>query len=165
MGFTEVAAFSEGKTWVNKGEKYAFIDSNGLFITEFKYDVVGGFENGFATVSVDSLYGFINAEGIEITALKYDRVRNFKGGFADVQLDDLWGLIDSSGTETIDPVADLPLIRLEQNYVAMKYRGYWGVTDFKGKIVIPFTYDCILPDATAYKGSVRLSLSLQQIVK
>jgi hypothetical protein len=161
-GFKEAAPFSEGMTFVNMGGKYSLIDNNGLLLTDCKYDIVNGFSNGFAIVAVDSLYGFINSEGLEITAMKYDRVSNFDDGFADVQLDKLWGMIDTSGAEVVDPSADLPLLRMEKNYFAMKYRGFWGVVNSIGKIAVPFSYDLILQDGTAFKNNVPSKLILPE---
>lgn len=147
---TEVAEFSEGKTWISLGAKYAYIDTNGFFLTDTLYDVVFPFSEGFAVVGKDSLFGVIDSSGQEIAPAYYEWIEPFRNKFAVIKKDGYWGLMDTTGYEWYEPAADEPLIRMNGNRWAVKYRGKWGVINDKAEIIYPFRYDAILKDGRAY---------------
>lgn len=158
FSITEVAAFSEGKTWISLGGKYAYIDTSGTLLTDTLYDVVFPFHEGFAVVGKDTLFGVIDSLGQEIAAPYYDWIEPFQNRFAVIKKDGYWGLMDSTGYEWYEPAADEALIRMEQNRWAIKYRGKWGVLDHKAVILHPFKYDAILKDGTAWENGKKLKL-------
>lgn len=157
---TEVSAFSEGKAWICRGGKYAYIDTLGNEITDTSFTIVFPFINGFAIIGIDSLYGVINGAGEQIAPAYYDWINNYVDSIAVAQKDGYWGLLDSAGNELIEPNADEPLIRLMNKNWAMKYRGFWGVLNKDFKIIYPFKYDCILKDGTAYINKQKIKLEL-----
>lgn len=147
---TEIAAFSEGKTWFSVGGKYAYLDTSGNLLTDTLYDVVFPYHEGFAVIGKDSLFGVIDSSGQEIAPAYYEWIEPFQQKFAVIRKEGYWGLMDSTGYEWYEPAADEPLIRITGNRWAIKYRGKWGVMDDKAKIIYPFNYDAILKDGTAW---------------
>ena len=157
---TEISAFSEGKAWICRGGKYAYIDTTGHELTDTNFTVVFPFINGFAVVGIDSLYGVINADGEQIAPAYYDWINSYVDSIAVVQKDGYWGLLDSAGNEILEPSADEPLIRLDNHHWAMKFKGHWGVLNKDLQIVYPFQFDCIVKDGTAYIKQQKIKLDL-----
>lgn len=157
---TEVSAFSEGKAWISRGGKYAYVDTSGKELTDTSFTIVFPFINGFAVVGIDSLYGVINGAGEQIVPAYYDWINNYVDSIAVAQKDGYWGLLDSSGNEILEPSADEPLVRLSNKHWAMKFKGYWGVLNKDLQIVYPFQYDCILKNGTAYINQQKIKLEL-----
>ena len=157
---TEVSAFSEGKAWICRGGKYAYIDTLGKELTDTNFTIVFPFINGFAVIGIDSLYGVINSAGEQIAPAYYSWINSYVDSIAVAQKDGYWGLLDSAGNEILEPSADEPLIRLANKHWAMKFIGYWGVLNKELQIVYPFKYDCILKDGTAYLKNQKIKLEL-----
>jgi hypothetical protein len=75
-----------------------YINLNGKFVLEPKYDKVYGFApNGLASVILMGKAGAINERGIFVVPPLYDMVGIFSNGFAWVELDDKYGYVNDKG--------------------------------------------------------------------
>lgn len=151
FGLTEVSAINEGKFWGSTGGKYAYFDTSGLQLTDTMFDAVFGFKNNMAVVGIDSLFGVINARGEMVAPAYYTKILSCRNFYLPALKDGYWGLLDTAGNESIEPMADAPPVLMENGCWALKYKGNWGVLNADFKIIVPFKYDCILPDGSAYK--------------
>jgi hypothetical protein len=108
--------------------KFGFIDHNGTFAIEPRFDCVGDFHNGRAEVCIDGKWGFIDHTGTIVIPLEYAMSRPFSEGLAAVKLTPeratALGLPPAPGVhETGNPPP-----------------GWWGYVDLYGKLVIPAQY-------------------------
>ena len=72
--------FSEGLCAVDKSSNsgiYGFIDKDGKWIIEPKYEAVGDFHQGVCRVRINKLWGLIDKEGNIIIQPKYDGLEDF----------------------------------------------------------------------------------------
>ncbi|HEF3474383.1 TPA: WG repeat-containing protein, partial [Campylobacter coli] len=54
--------------------KWGFIDKNGEFVIEPKFDGVGNFSEGLARVELNGKYGFIDKSGKIVIEPKFDDI-------------------------------------------------------------------------------------------
>ena len=52
--------------FIQVGDKYGFINDNGVPIGEIKYDDICSFYDGYACVGINKKYGQIDKNGIEV---------------------------------------------------------------------------------------------------
>jgi hypothetical protein len=84
----EVGSCENGFARVKKDDKYGFINGEGIFICEIKYEKVSSFICGRAAVQENGKWGFINEEGKPICEIKYDWVGCFQlEGYAKVEVE------------------------------------------------------------------------------
>ncbi|MFT4522146.1 MAG: hypothetical protein ACI8ZN_001086 [Bacteroidia bacterium] len=157
--FTEVAFFNEGYVWVNKGELYAYLDSDLNEITPYIYTDVSEFENGLAIVSIDSSqsYQLIDTKG-HVLAAGYQRIKQCSAGYTTVLLNEKWGLLDPNGNAFIQPMYEHPLQLLEHQLLRACLKNKWGIIDLYGNVVVDFTYDLITPSLVGYPSGKKLVL-------
>ena len=104
--YDEMWDFTQGFAVVRKGQKYGFINAEGIEVVECKYDNAWGFKNGFAVVQFDGKYGFIDEQGNEIcrneTGFIYDDAWSFtEDGIAKVMKNGKYGYVDTTGKEVV----------------------------------------------------------------
>ena len=101
-----ITSFCEGyATVTNQNDKYAYMDKNGMFITDFIFDFAGDFVNGLALVKVDDKEFFIDTSGNTVIESKFQDVSPFaNNGLARAKGDNgLWGYINTKGEWAIEP--------------------------------------------------------------
>ena len=112
--------------WVNRGDRYGFVDIQGKEIAKLKYETVKPFDYRYlkffklwAVVVLNGKAGFIDRKGKTVIPCMYEpdfeNPNNYKSH---------WG------------------------YVQVKHNGKWGVIDEENSVVIPFLYDEFVNDDT-----------------
>jgi len=94
-----ISVFKEGIAWVEKDDKYFYIDTQGKEITSDKFDDAGDFSEGIARVKKDNKYFYIDTQGKEITSERFVYARDFSEGIARVKKDNKYFYIDTQGKE------------------------------------------------------------------
>ena len=99
--------YSEGFITVTDGSgKYAYMDLNGNYVTDFTYDVAFPFLNGIAMVCIDDKDYFIDTSFNTAIEPKYVEACPFsENGLARAKGENgLWGYIDIKGEWVIEPI-------------------------------------------------------------
>ncbi len=65
-----------GLAMTKKGDKFGFINENGIVIIDFKFDKVRGFKNDLAGAMVNGKWGFIDKKGKFVIEPKFDRIED-----------------------------------------------------------------------------------------
>ena len=107
FGYSEFYQFSNGLAAVKSGDKYGFIDHEGVQTIPFKYDAVlnkGVFSEDLLAVCENGKYGFIDNKGNIIIPMKYEYyigryICEFNDGVAPVGKDGKITFIDKSNNE------------------------------------------------------------------
>lgn len=122
-------------------DKVGFIDKEGDFVIEPKFDDAKDFYEGLAPVKIDRKWGYIDKTGEFVIQPQFDRADIFSSGVAAVRVDGKWGVIDKTGTFTIQPSLENP-IRFVDGLAVMKSEdtGKVGYIDITGKFVIEPVY-------------------------
>ena len=89
--------FSEGFARIRIGDKWGFVNQNGVIAIKPEFDYVNDFSEGFAVVKVDGNYHFIDKKGENIFEKEFDVAKSFSEGFAVVEVDDDYYFINTKG--------------------------------------------------------------------
>jgi hypothetical protein len=118
--FDVLSNFSGGVAAARKEGCWGFIDGQGNWVIEPKYDdVQASFSEGLAGVGMGDAYGYINRVGQVVIDLQYSDVVEFSEGLATIRVGGDWSAVD---------------------YVR---GGKCGVIDKKGNVVVEPKYDDI----------------------
>lgn len=96
--------FSESLAAVGFAGKAGFIDWNGRFAIEPRFDAALPFSYGLARVRVNGKWGYVDHAGRTVIPPAYAEAGPFREGLAAVQVKDLWGYIGKDGLFVIAPV-------------------------------------------------------------
>jgi len=92
------SSFREGLAVMCQNGKDGYIDKNGIFVIEPKYDALGLFYEGLSGAMKNGKIGFIDKEGREVIPFVFEAVKEgFHDGIAIVKKDGLWVKIDREG--------------------------------------------------------------------
>jgi len=119
---------------------FGYINNQGKYVTEPKYEKASSFQDGFALVTTNSRYTnnweFINTKGENAFNQKFADARNFSEGFAAVRTPNQgYGFIDKSGK----PICKLQYEEVgdfKEGFARVKFQGKWGYIDKSGKEVV-----------------------------
>lgn len=110
--------------------KWGFIDKKGKLVAGMQYDTVSDFYNGYAAVKKNGKMGFINKQGKVVIPIKY-------------QYDDRLFYLDNMSYIKS---------RITANMVSVGLKGNYGVVDYSGKTIVPFSYK----EPLIYSGEAKL---------
>ncbi|EAL4125815.1 WG repeat-containing protein [Campylobacter coli] len=122
--------------------QWSFLDKNGEFAIEPKFDNLGVFSEGLAGVELNRKYGFMDKNGKIVIEPKFDGVGNFSEGLAAVGLNGKWGFIDKNGEFAIKPKFD-DIWDFREGLASVGLNGKIGLIDKSGKFVIKPKFDDI----------------------
>ncbi|EPU2627401.1 WG repeat-containing protein [Campylobacter coli] len=122
--------------------QWSFLDKNGEFAIEPKFDYVWSFWEGLAKVGLNGKYGFIDKSGKIVIEPKFDGVGNFSEGLAKVKLNRKYGFIDKNGKIVIEPKFD-GVGNFSEGLAAVGLNGKYGFIDKSGEFVIEPIFDDI----------------------
>jgi len=122
-----------------KGDRFGFVDADGVFRIAPTFDEVLPFSEGFAAVRSGDKWGFIDDSGRLVIRLQFTAAYYFHQGAAAAEVDSGAVLIDTSGKilaqgfQLVDAITDgrVPVSRGEKS----------GYLDTNGAVVIPLKYD------------------------
>jgi len=136
---------------VRRGDKFGYINREGVEITPLKYDRAMQFYYGTGRVQLGGKWGMINKRGKEITPLVYDELKGIKNPI--VRLGDKYGFIRSKTGKLLTHVKyddaeewtqimnfDSPRFGKE-DLARVCIGGKWGCINQRGEEVIPLIYD------------------------
>ncbi len=142
-GAEYLGKFSDGLAPMKIKGKFGYIDRNGKFVIQPKYDIADSFTEGLARVAIkkDQKYkwGFIDKTGTPRIPLQFDDAGNFSEGLACVGVGELFGFIDSNGNFAISPKFDFAGDFAEG--LAPVHNVKFGFVDKTGKMIIPQQFD------------------------
>lgn len=100
--YFETLHFSEGFLVASLNGKYGYLNTEGKWIIEPKYEDAQPFSEGLAAVCLNGKYGYINYSGKEIVPCIYERAQSFSEGLGAVKLDNgkewAWQFINPDGS-------------------------------------------------------------------
>ncbi|MDR1705332.1 MAG: WG repeat-containing protein [Clostridiales bacterium] len=157
--YYEARDFSEGLAFVRFGEKWGYVNEQGVGAVADLYDPVtgkGDMRRGLALVSRDGLFGYIDSHGNTVVPIEYEDARDFgAAASAWAKKDGLWEIIRLDVPEEVliyegasfvsEPVYQLDTVNPFVNGVAWVSRGAkYGVAKSDGSLLIPVQYDEII---------------------
>ena len=145
----DYSMFSTGLTFIKKGGKWGFVNSEDKEVVPFKYKRDDNIYNGFSyyiklerasliKLQLDKLWGFFNKAGENVIPFIYEDATDMYEDYATVKKNGKWGLIDSQGEVVVDFIYD-DAQPYYSGVAAVKKEKKWGVIDCRGKVVLPFT--------------------------
>ena len=140
--YINVGMFHDGLAFLQKGERYGYIDKTGKVVIPFLYDHAYDFHEGLAKVHKKGGYGFINTIGELIIPCIYDDADFFQQGFAVVKKKGKLGLINRKGEEVIP--CNYKSLRKNPLYdflIAKNDDGKCGIINKNNEELLPFIYD------------------------
>lgn len=122
----------------NTDDKYGFIDTLGNWIIKPQYDDALAFSEGFASVCKNDSCFYINKEGRKTSAHYFTETESYKDGIAIVKKDNYYYLINRSGQFISKSYEDIN--EPSHKLFVCKLNNLYGAINFKGEIIIPFSY-------------------------
>lgn len=157
--FTEVGPFSENCAFANKGEWYAYIDTNGNALTPWIYETVTAFKNGYAIAGDTLGIGVINRDFEEVVPFVFNRIVLQKNEFVAVQDNsERWGICHILGNFVITCDYDFPPIRVNDQYIIVVKNNLYGIVNYKNEIIYPIQYQHIAIDGSAFFENEKIHL-------
>jgi hypothetical protein len=96
--YDRVGYFSEGLAGVKQGDRFAFINEQGVeAFTIAKGESAEPFWNGLAAVRVGELWGYVDKTGRWVHKPQFDEIRSWTDNLQEVSKNKKWGLIDGTG--------------------------------------------------------------------
>ncbi|EQB6082365.1 WG repeat-containing protein, partial [Campylobacter coli] len=120
--------------------QWSFLDKNGEFAIEPKFDYVWSFWEGLAKVELNGKWGFIDKSGKIVIEPKFDEAWSFWEGLAGVGLNGKWGFMDKNGKIVIEPKFD-SIWDFSEGLAAVELNGKWGFIDKNGEFAIEPKFD------------------------
>ena len=144
-----------GYVWIEKNNKWGFVNQNCEVVVEPQYDGAMPFAvNGFAGVKIDGKWGFIDESGKIVIEPQFEGVDIFRdNGLCTFSKDGKYGLINEKGRVIVDPIYDSIIFEgefddwrgpFEDNgfgLAAVCKDGKWGLINTKGTVIAKPAYD------------------------
>ena len=139
--------FSEGLASVLVKGKAGYIDTNGNFVIQRKFNIAMPFSEGLAYVELNNKYGYIDKSGEFVVEPQFYSCASFSDGFALVNdsITSKGSFIDKNGKSKLQG----------RNFLISKFReglincpddkGNWGFIDINGNVIIEFKYKLTRP--------------------
>ena len=136
--------FSEGLAPVKIRGGWGFINASENLIIQPYYQSVTPFENGVSIFKLKGKYGLVDIRGKEFVNADYKQIiKTFNGLYLVQNMKGLWGLIDGKGVARLSPAFN-QLKDLGDNKLMALQNGKYGLLDYAGKILVPFSYERII---------------------
>lgn len=131
------------------GDKWGYINDNGIFVITPQYDGAGEFSEGLATVSVGDKSGFINKKGEFVINPIFDCLSTFCEGLAMACDGEKIGFINMQGEWAIYPQFDYAE-DFSDGLAKAGNNGKYGFIDKNGVFVIDQVFDEIWDDRKTF---------------
>jgi hypothetical protein len=140
LHYNDVTKFQDGKSVVNKGFLYGFIDKKGTVVIEPIYQSARSFINGLAMVQKDNKFGFIDHKNTIKIPIQYEKIWYPKEKMIRFKKDGKYGFIDlASGKEVFFGFSSAT--DFQKEYAVINDGNNYLLLDKKGnKKNLPFNY-------------------------
>ncbi len=136
--------FCHNRAICQKEFKYGFINKNGKFVVEPKYDEVRLFSNGLAGVKLNDKWGFIDTNGAMKIQPKYENEPwpfNSNRTFIEAT-NNKWGIIDTAGKLLVEPIYS-EVYGFNNGFAVVsimdeKFNSTYSIIDVDGKTIKSF---------------------------
>ena len=147
MGMAKVGRKEYDKT------KYAIINKDGDYVTDYCYDIVGTYSEGYIAVGNDigsysdekgnritkAQYGLLDTEGNVVLPFEFQELGLCKEGLINAKKGDKWGFLSPDG-KNITPYIYEEAHPFSEGLASVKKDGRFGFIDKDGNVVIDFKY-------------------------
>jgi len=144
-----------GKEFSTLSYKFAFINNEGIFITEYIFDDADDMIDGIARVKQGGKFGIINNKGEWIVKPTFGNIGNFNEGKVVVESGGKYGFVNSKGYLIIKPDFDYAF-NFSEGLAGVWIKEKYGFIDETGTVKIMAKYDQIKPFAEG-KAAVLLN--------
>jgi hypothetical protein len=101
LRYDDISKFQEGKSVVNRGYLYGFIDKSAKVVIEPTYHSARSFVDGLAMVQIDNSFGFIDHDNHTIIPIQYDKIWYPKEEMIRFKKNGKYGYIDLSSKKEV----------------------------------------------------------------
>ena len=135
--FADAKRFQENAASVKcDNGKYGYINTDGNFIIECKFDVAKVFQGQMAIVQINDEQGVINKQGKILFKGNFEYLIPDENTFRYKRKNENWGWLNSSGKIIIQPKYEETANFGTRNIAPVKSNGLWGYIDRKENFVI-----------------------------
>jgi hypothetical protein len=131
---------SEGLYPAFKNGKFGFVNSNGRFVIQPKFEVVKNFSNEIAAVKTNGRWGYINKNDQIVINPTFDDAGDFNEELAIIKINNKSNLINKRGdfllTEGYDRIS-----LTDEGYFLTEENNLHGLIDFEGKEIVSPSYN------------------------
>lgn len=146
-GATKVWPFlgQETLTYARKDDKLGFVNAEGEWVVEPRFDKARAFRHGLAPVHIEKKWGYVDEKGELVIQPQYADAELFStDGLAPVKIGRSWGFINTSGQLVIPAEYEISVALIgfltggdEKGFIdgvaRVKHKGKWGFIDTQGK--------------------------------
>ena len=149
----EAYDFYGGLGIVYLGGKAGMVNSDGILVVPFNYDIIYQFSMELASIFdptfralalIGTNWGYFDENGVEKISFQYEWASSFSDGLAPVRIDGKYGYIDTDGNLDIPAMYDgYGFFREGLCWVGILVDGVmkWGVIDNSNNVKIPFDFE------------------------
>ena len=130
--YTEFSNFVNGFAFVNKGKKYAFVNTHGDTLCPFEYNLVQSFnEIGLSLVGKDSLWGLIDSLNQVLLPFQYQEAYFETPNCVSLFNGQYWQIaeISSQGIEFSGIYKKKPFVKNGLLHTYFERQGIWQIQD------------------------------------
>lgn len=168
---------SEGLFPAGKNGKAGFVNSDGEWMIEAKFEDTGRFSEQRAPYKSSGSWGLIDTGGRVITEAKWDEIRDFTAGTAIVKAGTQLFIIKTDGQAVTESGFD-QICRLKEGFFIVEKEGKRGLLSSLGKEILPVEFENIQVEKPGFfivrkagltgvlneRGDVIFPLNYQQVV-
>lgn len=131
-------------TLVKKSGKFTFINTNGIEVSNFRYDMVDSFSNGIYRVGLNDLgqmrFGFVDKNGYQISRIIFEDALPYSEGLAAIKFSGKWSYIDINGNIISEFCFD-EAKSFTHGLAPVKKGCKWGYINKMGNIKIEYKFE------------------------
>ena len=150
--------FRNGYAAVEDSQGYSWIDKEGKWLTDQRFEWISNVEDGLGKFSLNGKVGFINTLGEIQIPPQFDFASDFSEGMAQIEIQGKRGYINNEGEVVIparfDPVFGTGFF--SEGLASVKIEGKYGFIDRQGDWVITPAYDLV---GTFHEGTAWVKLT------
>ncbi len=120
--------------------KWALLDQQANFKTDFEFDALEPFDRGMAAVRVSGRAGYIGMDGHPVIPLRYEKIRSLGSDRFLARDSSGWYLLDRSG-HSVDGDAYEKVSGFIDGYAVTRRDHLYGLINDQGKLISPPQYD------------------------
>lgn len=138
---------------VRDNQGWGFVNRQGEWVVEPKYDAVEVLVGGRARINYGGLWGYLDETGQVVVEPTFDLARRYSEGMAAVQIGGSWGYLDMSG-EVVIPIKLQYARSFSDSMALVQVDSLLGFIDRKGDLVL----DAVYTDAGDFReGAARVT--------